>query len=403
MKKSLIALAALAASGAVFAQSSVTLFGVLDLAYERVKTNAGTISGMAPSSNSSSRLGFRGVEDLGGGMSASFWLEAALNPASGIGSSGTTGNNQGAPGAGATALNGGSTAGGLTFNRRSTVSLSGGFGEVRLGRDYSPTFWNYTIYDPFGTNSVGSTLNAYVAPGSTDFVRSSNSIGYFLPGNLGGFFGQAMYAFGNRSSVEATARPAAYGGGTTNTQDNGKYMGFRVGYGQGPINTAVSYGRQKFAAGTNAGSLLGTAATAFGDFTDLSWGGSYTFGSIKAMAQISRQKFADFGAPGTTATAKGWTIGADWGVGAGDVLVSYGRVTLDGLATTPKATKWALGYVHNLSKRTAVYGYYAHVGNSGGAAQTAASFSSGSLGAVGGAANVNGGSSGIDIGLRHAF
>jgi predicted porin len=403
MKKSLIALAALAASGAVFAQSSVTLFGVLDVGYERVKTNSGTISGLAPSANSSSRLGFRGVEDLGGGMSASFWLEAALNPASGIGSSGTSGNNQGAPAAGATALNGGSTAGGLTFNRRSTVSLSGGFGELRLGRDYTPTFWNYTIYDPFGTNSVGSTLNAYVAPGSTTFVRASNSIGYFLPGNLGGFFGQAMYAFGNRSSVETTARPAAYGTTPVGTEDNGKYFGARVGYGQGPINTAISYGRTKYAAGTNAGSILGLASTAFGDFTDLSWGGSYTFGTVKAMAQISREKFADFGAPGNTATAKGWTLGVDWGVGAGDVLASYGRVTLDGVTGSPKSTKWAIGYVHNLSKRTAVYAYYAHVGNSGGAASTAASFSSGALGAVGGAANINSGSSGIDIGLRHAF
>ncbi|HTH80005.1 MAG TPA: porin [Ramlibacter sp.] len=389
MKKSLIALAALAASGAVFAQSSVTLFGVVDLAYERVKTNSGTISGIAPSSNSSSRLGFRGVEDLGGGMSASFWLEAALSPNSGFGSSGTSQTNQ------STTI----AAGGLTFNRRSTVSLSGGFGELRIGRDYVPSFWNYTIFDPFGTNSVGATMASYTG-GVTTFVRASNSIGYFLPGNLGGFYGQAMYAFGNRASTESATGYAV----TRNTQDNGRYIGLRVGYGQGPFNTAVAYGRTTYASGTNTASLLGSAATPIGNYTDLNWGGSYTFGSIKAMAQLSRQKYDDAIALGNQVTVKGWGLGADWGVGAGDVLLSYSRVSLDGVAgTTPKASKWALGYVHNLSKRTAVYGYYAHVSNKGGAAATAASFSSGGLGAVGGAANVNASSSGIDVGLRHAF
>jgi len=392
MKKSLIALAALAASGAVFAQSSVTLFGVVDLAYERVNTNTGTISGIAPSANSSSRIGFRGVEDLGGGMSASFWLEAALAPNNGSASSGTTNNNQ------VQNLQG-TSSGGLTFNRRSTVSLAGPFGELRVGRDYVPTFWNYTIYDPFGTNSVGSTMAAYTG-GTQTFVRASNTVGYFLPGNLGGFYGQAMYAFGNRASTET----ATGYGIVRSTEKNGRYAGLRVGYGQGPFNTAVAYGRTKYAAGTNTASLLGSAALPFGNYTDLNWGGSYTFGSIKAMAQLSRQKYDDAIAVGNTVKVKGWGLGADWGVGAGDVLVSYSRVTVDGVAgTTPKASKWALGYVHNLSKRTAVYGYYAHVSNKGGSAATAASFSSGALGAVAGAANVNSGSNGIDVGLRHAF
>jgi predicted porin len=364
-----------------------------------VKTNAGTLSGMTPSSNSSSRLGFRGVEDLGGGMSASFWLEAALAPNNGSSSSGTTNNNQTA-GVNANTLQG-TGVGGLTFNRRSTVSLAGGFGELRLGRDYTPSFWNYTIYDPFGTNGVGGTLNSYTLPGGTG-VRASNSIGYFLPGNLGGFFGQAMYAFPNRASTETGSGYAV----TRSTDTNGRYVGLRVGYGQGPINTAIAYGRTTYAPGTHSVSLLGIAAVPSGNYTDLNWGGSYQFGSIKAMAQISRQKHDDAVALGNTVKSNGWTIGVDWGVGAGDVLVSYGRANVKGLAAPlddPKSTKWALGYVHNLSKRTAVYAYYAHVGNSGGAAQTAASDSSGGLGAVGGAANVNGGSSGVDIGLRHAF
>jgi predicted porin len=180
-------------------------------------------------------------------------------------------------------------------------------------------------------------------------------------------------------------------------------MGLRVGYGQGPFNTAVAYAQTKYEAGTNSVSLLGSAALPIGKYKDLNWGGSYQFGSIKAMAQLSRQKYNDAIVPGNDVTAKGWGLGADWGVGAGDVLLSFSRVKLDGVVGDPRASKWALGYVHNLSKRTAVYGYYARVSNSGGSAMTAASFSSGALGAVGGAANVNAHSSGIDIGLRHSF
>ena len=88
-----------------------------------------------------------------------------------------------------------------TFNRRSTVSLSGGFGELRLGRDYTPTFWNDTVFDPFGTNGVGhqpDQLRQWQHPAGTawehNYVRASNSIGYFLPPNLGGFYGQLQYA-----------------------------------------------------------------------------------------------------------------------------------------------------------------------------------------------------------------
>lgn len=399
MKKSLFALAALAATGAAFAQSSVTLFGVVDLGYENVKTNVGRVSGLAPSANASSRLGFRGVEDLGGGMAASFWLEAALSPNSGYGSSGTSQNNT------ATTI----AAGGLTFNRRSTVSLSGGFGELRIGRDYTPTFWNYTIFDPYGTNSVGSVLSSYVGANmATTFVRASNSIGYFLPGNLGGFYGQAMYAFPNRASNETATGYGVVQG----VSSNGRYAGLRFGYGQGPINTAIAYGRTTYEPGTRTtSSLLGLAGVTQGNFTDLNWGGSYQFGSIKAMAQYSRQKVADAIALGNSITAKGWMLGADWGVGAGDVLVSYSRVKLDGyLGQDPTAGKWALGYVHNLSKRTAVYGYFSRVSNSGGAAMDAESFSSGALSPAAGAtsaatyaANANGHSTGIDIGLRHSF
>ena len=88
------------------------------------------------------------------------------------------------------------------------MSLSGGFGEIRLGRDYTPTYWNDNVFDPFGLRGVGTSLISRVgdslsrkggtapngASASDNYARASNSIGYFLPPNLGGFYGQFQYA-----------------------------------------------------------------------------------------------------------------------------------------------------------------------------------------------------------------
>src|SRR5947209_7985472 len=148
MKKSLIAIAALAATaaGPVLAQSSVTLFGIVDTNLAHGSGTASSKTQLTNSGYNSSRLGFRGVEDLGGGMSASFWLEAGLNTDNGTGA-GTNTNNQTTGAAPAAA--GGQ---GMTFNRRATVSLTGNWGELRLGRDYTPQYWTLGLFDPFGNN-----------------------------------------------------------------------------------------------------------------------------------------------------------------------------------------------------------------------------------------------------------
>jgi len=178
MKKSLVALAALGAvgmAGVASAQSSVTLFGVVDAAVSAYSKKSQTPLGnsvttsqtaLTNSGYNSSRLGFRGTEDLGGGLAASFWLESSL------------GNDDGTAGAGINQF----------FNRRSTVSLSGAFGEVRLGRDYTPTYWNDTVFDPFTVNGVGTNLisTANKGFGNQNYTRANNTAGYFLPPNLGG-------------------------------------------------------------------------------------------------------------------------------------------------------------------------------------------------------------------------
>jgi predicted porin len=351
MKKSLIALAVLAAAGAASAQSSVTLFGIVDAT---VAFGRGSLTDKTQLTNSgynSSRLGFRGTEDLGGGMSASFWLEAGVNNDNGSGAA-TNANNQAA----AAALGNGQQ--GLTFNRRSTVSLAGGWGELRLGRDYSPQFWNLTVFDPFGTNGVGTTqtLNSIIT--GVTAVRASNSIGYFLPGNLGGFYGQVQYYMGENNDAGLA------------TDDDGNGLGLRVGFASGPFNVALAMSRTEYATG---------------DVKQNNLGGQWDFGVGKLQAHISRDKAG-------TLDGKGWLLGGLFPVGAGEIRAAYSRYETDA-AGQPETKKIALGYVHNLSKRTAVYTTWARVKNSGGATQAL-------NGATTGA---NTSSSGLDIGVRHSF
>ena len=128
LRKSLIALAALATVGAVSAQSSVMMFGTVDVGYGHGSGSISSKNQVISAGAGSSRIGFSGVEDLGGGMFAAFWYEAGVTADSGVGQA-TNANNQTA---GAAAANG---IQGLTMNRRSTVSVGGRWGELRLGRN----------------------------------------------------------------------------------------------------------------------------------------------------------------------------------------------------------------------------------------------------------------------------
>jgi len=378
MKKSLIALAVLAAAGSASAQSSVTLFGIVDATLAWGKGSAADRFQLTNSGYNSSRLGFRGREDLGGGMFATFWLEATVNNDNGTG--GATGLNNQATGGGATgtctvsgatpavvgvpvtctstvALNGTQ---GLTFNRRSYVSLGGNWGEVLMGREYTPQFWNLTVFDPFGTNGVGTTqtLNSIIT--GVTAVRASNAIQYSLPRNLGGFYGQAMYYLGENLKTGAA------------TEDDGHGYGVRVGFASGPFNVALAMSRTEYAAG---------------DVRQNNIGGQWDFGVAKLMGHISRDE------AGAT-DGSGWLIGALVPVGPGEIRVAASQYKTDVVAgTDPRARKLALGYVHNLSKRTALYATYARVKNNGASASALNGATTG-LGTS---------SSGFDLGIRHSF
>jgi predicted porin len=364
MKKPLIALAALASfAGLASAQSSVTLFGVLDATLAHGHGDLSNKTQLTNSSYNSSRLGFRGTEDLGGGMSASFWLEAGVSVDDGQGVA-TNSNNQ-LSGVGA------AVAGrqGLTFNRRSTVSLAGGWGELRLGRDPTAQSWNMLFFDPFYGNGVGALQVANSAiPSVTGVttIRASNSIGYLLPENLGGFYGQVQYYLGENNS------------GATGKDGTG--YGVRVGFAKGPFNIAAAASKTTY-------NTVGSSGVAglVGDVHQNNIGGSWDFGVASAVAEYSRDKNGPV-------TGKGWVLGGVVPVGAGQIRLAYSRYMTDAL-TDPTAKKWALGYVYNLSKRTALYATYAHVSNEGTSAQ-----------ALNGATTTAGGTStGYDLGFRHSF
>ena len=428
MKKSLIALAAVAAVGAASAQSSVTLYGVLDAAYNNLSsTNAGSVSRLTGNgSNQSSRLGFRGVEDLGGGLKASFVLEAAINVDNGAGTSTTANNNivgqSATTGSGATlAGNASSSANGqqgLTFNRRSTVSLSGGFGEVRIGRDLTPTFMNLTVYDPFGTVGVGASTNVSLGtlnpigvsvapPGSPKAtVRASNSITYFTP-NLGGFSASAMYSFAevpSNCTAFGTAT-GAQGNSCAGASGDGKYFGARGGYNNGPISASIAFAKNTFANNATAASA-GLTGTAFrGDGTIFNLGGSYNFGPATAMVQYGTMKQqANLNqAVATDQKLTHYLLGVSVPVGAGEFKASYNWGKLDKVAAAAENDRnqrqLALGYVYNMSKRTALYTTYARMTANGLGATASMGLTSTAVTAASGAASATG----YDIGIRHSF
>ena len=462
------ALATLAAVTGAFAQSpnaralsgsNVEIFGVFDAAVTKfTQDGGGSATRMqGEGRNESSRLGLRGMEDIGGGWGAGFWLEAGLFVESGAGQN-TTSNNTSM---GQSGLSDGTSNAlaktdipsvgamqGLTFNRASTVSLiNKDIGEFRLGRDYTPTFWNKTQFDPFGTVGAGAytnltygTLNRYVAvapPGNpAPQVRASNSLGW-LSQDMGGFRAQVMYALAEQLSGCTdlkTASPGANadtGGNLCQGPNNsGKYSGFRLTYNNGPLTLAAASGQTNYpkvpaVAGTVPVSS-GPLSAWQGDYKDTNFAAAYQLGATRLMAQMGTQTFGDFQrgyAAGTTyaagienttqRTLKNTMLGVTHAMGPWTLKASLGTAKMTGgqvsyaadrgaaanIENGAKSKQTAFGVVYDLSKRTAVYGTYSKLTTTG--QNTVASMGIGS--SVNAALGESKTATGLDLGLRHRF
>lgn len=348
MKKSLsLALLGAATAGGAWAQStsSVTLFGVTDAYVRYVKTGSASTTQLGSGGESTSRFGFRGTEDLGGGLKAGFWLESQV------------GVDTGSVGATSFGVN-------RFFHRRSTVSLSGRWGEVRAGRDLVPTWTAVSNFDVFGTVGVGTGTNLYndaAAFGAQHRVRADNMVAYHLPSGLGGFYGSVAASAGEGSAA-------------------GKYWGARLGYASGPVNVTIAHGNSDSVTAPNQ------------KVTVVS--GSYDFSVVKLNGTVLQSKL-------DSARHRFASLNASAPVGAGVIKVGYARATGDGvLGTTDyrgnKADQLSLGYVHHLSKRTAVYTTVSYLKNRGNARYAVASITNASTAA-------GDRSRGIDVGIRHSF
>lgn len=365
---------ALASSGAAHAQSSVTVFGVMDLGIQSTNgVGGGSVKALSNGGLSTSRLGFRGTEDLGGGLRAGFWLEGSLNPDTGTGRASNT-NNQ---------TSGAGVAGPLTFDRMSYVSLSHAtLGEVRLGRDFIPTHYNSIYFDPFNANGVARAGNLTFAGAGTGplptAITGSNTVSYWLPPQLGGLYGMAMVGSGENLSTAAN-------------RDDGNFAGARVGFAAGAFDLAAAYTRTHY-----------DTTSTIGNYAHANIGGSWDAGFARFFALYNKV---------TVRLAAGTVRKNTAEIGAhipafevGRIRVSYAYLddrsdeSLRNANGVPRdrddARQLGIGYVHNLSKRTALYGTYARLKNSGQARYVV----SGGVAPAGGAR-----SSGWEFGVRHLF
>lgn len=242
---------ALSAAGDSSAQSAApanlfnpVLFGVVDMSARAVKNGtASTLKSLSNDGLTSSRLGFRGIEDLGDGLKAGFWLEAPV--LADTGSANTT----------------------RFWNRRSTVSLIHPvFGELRLGRDNTPLFNAYNLYDPFGTNGLGEIFGngtttgivSALGSGANTLSRSDNQVSYSTPGTLVGVYGQLSV-----SPSEGTP--------------GNRFVSGRVGYAAHHLDASVGYAQTRVALGDNLKQLL--------------VGASYDLGVVKLSGEVVQARY----------------------------------------------------------------------------------------------------------------
>ncbi len=326
-------------SGVAAAQSSVTIYGRIDSGIVTGKFDStGNRTLLQSGPYTASRLGFRGTEDLGGGLRASFGLEAGLNIDTGTG---------------------GATGGGLSFNRGSQVALaSDSWGEFALGKMYMPTFWVYLASDPgiggLGLGSMGASITQQhtALTGKTGWGGFyDNTVRYRTP-NISGLKGEVAYSLGAENSNNSPAR------------NDGRTSAFNVQYEKGPMYLGGAY--QKYTASV-AGVAAGTYA---GDANQTTWmvAGRYAIAPATVGVNYGRTKNS------TACQSTGNVVGCDMNTfaitsrfdltGQSSMDVSLAQLKANsGSLIGAKANTLAIGYTYYLSKRTWLYGQAVKMSN----------------------------------------
>jgi predicted porin len=347
MKKTLIALAAVAATGAAFAQSSVTLDGVVELGV--VRPIAAVNSTRLDAANGASQIRFRGTEDLGGGLKANFVLAQRLSLESG----GNDGSANGRP----------------TFQGESTVGLSGGFGSLKIGRALTALQGPVNATDPWGTLQVASTAilpsGYFTEPtgsldgsglGRTDaiFYNSPNFSGFSFAANFGPKF--------------SGTNPAAVQ--TLNTEN---FVSLYGSFASGPLVVGAGYEQ-------NRRDDTITFVHAIYDFGFVRLGGGFAKVEASANSPVAPAAGSPAGSLLGGQEANNWNIMAIAPLGPVTLKVGYGESEND-TTNTDRSKKLGIGLDYPLSKRTLIY---TSVGRDS-------------------AITTHNNKTGYDIGIRHTF
>lgn len=322
------AIASLACASAVQAQSSVTIYGVLDASLQTAHTGTGTTTRLDSSAVAPSRIGFQGTEDLGGGLAAVFRLENGFN----LDTGGIAGN-------------------GALFNRESWVGLRGSLGQIQAGVNYSALFTTYVNYSLGELNTLGwgnATNNFVYVPSA----RLSNSVRYVSP-SMAGVTVRAVMAFGTEGAAPRTM------GDTVSLGSNYKNAAFSVD---------LDYLQQKYATTTAT-----TAPVYLGKYYLAA--ASYDFGFIKpaVLYQIHR------GSPDPASAVSSTFANPDNNfyeinatiprMAGGTLLLSFGQYRRQS-GSSGNASSYGVRYDYRLSKRTGLYIGVSEIRNNSNAAFT---------------------------------
>lgn len=346
-------------TNAVAAESNVTIYGVADVAYVNERGgSAGNVSKITSGASSYSRIGFRGNEDLGNGVSAIFTLE--------------NGNRMDT---------GEVDAAGTIFNRQAFVGLKTPAGTLTLGRQYTP--WHSTlsqVADPFLTGYAGTSKNLF--PDSGNNVRTSNTILYSAP-TISGLSGSLAYSFGEQAASAKT----------------GRQMGASIGYTLGKLAVRFGYNNRN----NDIASAPGVTAVTRGTSTNKMLAANYDFGIVKLHGAYNKDSGFNssplpnannpYGGVKPTASTDSNVIllGLSAPVPGGIVMASVMRKN-DETQFNQDARAWGVAYEYALSKRSAVYTSYGAVNNENGAGYTAGNNS-----------EPGSGDRQFNVGIRHTF
>jgi predicted porin len=353
------AMTALFAAQAVQAQSSLTVYGIADVGLVGESGGSGgNVTKLTSGPASASRIGFKGTEDLGSGVSAFFILENGYSTDTGAMASAN-----------------------VLFNRQSLVGLRGSAGTLTLGRQTTP-YHNalVSVADPFGTGYAGSIKNAFPDWGTN--ARSNNTIMYATP-DYNGLSGDVAYSPGEQAGDAAA----------------GRQVGASLGYSAGPLTVRVAYN------GRNGDTVAAADAPAVrrGTGSNKLFAANYEVGVVRlyfALGVDQGYNSAPLGntgnpyggvAPTASTDGREVLIGMTARISQDTLMASVMRKD-DRTAYNQDASTWGIGYVHPVSKRTALYVAYGRIHNRNGAGYTVANNS-----------EAGSGDRAYNLGLRHSF